>query len=132
MGVVLGTFSFTGFSGLEEFLVASGKDGLFFASEFISWGNVAYRRVKAHGVVVFNEASHEATGVLEVQGDPWADAIGFERLVSALDLPVALRVIWRGAHVGQIDHADELFEIAGNELRTVVGDDSRFGVRLFF
>jgi hypothetical protein len=54
---VLAAFSFTGLSGLEEFLVASGKDGLFFASEFISWGDVADRRVKAHGVVVFNEAS---------------------------------------------------------------------------
>jgi hypothetical protein len=37
----LAAFSFTGLSGLEEFLVASGKDGLFFASEFISWGDVA-------------------------------------------------------------------------------------------
>jgi hypothetical protein len=61
---VLAAFSFTGLSGLEEFLVASGKDGLFFASEFISWGNVAYRRVKAHGVVVFNEASHGGDGRL--------------------------------------------------------------------
>ena len=66
----MAAFSFTGLSGLEEFLVASGKDGLFFASEFISWGDVADRRVKAHGVVVFNEASQEATGVLEVQGTP--------------------------------------------------------------
>jgi hypothetical protein len=41
-------FGFTGFSGLEEFLVASGKDGLFFASEFITWGDVADRGVRAH------------------------------------------------------------------------------------
>jgi hypothetical protein len=85
------TFSFTGFSGLEELLVASGEDGLFFASEFISWGDVADRGVKAHSVVVFDEASHEATGVLEVQGNPWADAISFERFVPAFDFPVARR-----------------------------------------
>ena len=60
------TFSFTGFSGLEEFLVASGKDGLFFAGEFVSWGDVADRGVKAHGVVVFDEANDQATSVLEV------------------------------------------------------------------
>jgi hypothetical protein len=35
------TFSFTGFSGLEEFLVAGGKDGPFFTGEFVSWGDVA-------------------------------------------------------------------------------------------
>ena len=132
MSSVLAAFSFTGLSGLEEFVVASGKDSLFFAGEFVRWGDVAYRRVKAHGVVVFNEASHEATGVLEVQGDPWADAIGFERLVPALDLPVALRVVGRGAHMGQTRDANELFEIAGHELRAVVGDDSRFGVRISF
>ena len=79
MGVVLVTFSFTGSSGLEEFLVASGKDGLFFTGEFVSWGDVADRGVKAHGVIVFDEAADQATGVLETQGDFWADAISFER-----------------------------------------------------
>ena len=34
-------FSFAGFSGLEEFLVASGKDGLFFTSEFVGRGDIA-------------------------------------------------------------------------------------------
>jgi hypothetical protein len=36
VSVVLVAFSFT---GLEEFLVAGGKDGLFFAGEFVSWGD---------------------------------------------------------------------------------------------
>ena len=68
MGVVLVAFGFTGFSGLEDFLVASGKDDLFSTGKFVSWGEVANRRVKAHGVVVFDEASNQATSVLEVQG----------------------------------------------------------------
>jgi hypothetical protein len=34
--------------------------------------------------------------------------------------------------VCQTGDADELFEIARNELRAVVGDDSRFGVWIFF
>ena len=132
MGVVLVAFSFTGFSGLEDFLVASGKDGLFFTGKFVSWGDVADRRVKAHGVVVFDEAGNQATGVLEVQGDPWADAITLKGFVPALDFSVALGVVGRGAHMGQTGDADKLFEIAGNELRTVIGDDSRFGVGIFF
>ena len=71
MGVVVFvTFSFSGFSGLKEFLVASGKDCLFVAGKFVSLGDVADRGVKPHGVVVFDEASDQATGVLEVQGTP--------------------------------------------------------------
>ena len=34
--------------------------------------------------------------------------------------------------MGQTGDADELFEIAGNELRAVVGDDPSFGMRIFF
>ena len=124
MGVVLVTFSFTGFSGLEEFLVASGKDGVFFAGKFLGWGDVADCGVKAHGVVVFDKASDQAPGLR----NPWANAMGLKGFVPALDFPVALRVVRRGTHMGQTGDADELFEIAGNELRAVVGDDSRFGV----
>jgi hypothetical protein len=39
------------FSGMEEFLVASGKDGLFFTGKFVSWGDVADGGVKPHGIV---------------------------------------------------------------------------------
>ena len=86
--MVLVTFSFAVFSGTEEFLVASGKDGLFFTGKFVSWGDVADGGVKPHVLLVFDEAGDQATGVLEAQGDAWADAIGFKRLVPALDLPL--------------------------------------------
>src|SRR4029453_5166483 len=115
-------FSFAGFSGLEEFLVASGKDGLFFAGKFVGWGDVADCGVKAHGVVVFDKASDQAPGVLEVQGNPWANAMGLKGFVPALDFPVALRVVRRGTHMGQTGDADELFEIAANKVRPVAED----------
>jgi hypothetical protein len=54
--VVLVTFSFAVFSGMEEFLVASGKDGLFFTGKFVSWGDVADGGVKPHVLLVFDEA----------------------------------------------------------------------------
>ena len=76
--VVLVAFSFAGFSGVEEFLVASCEDGSFLAGEFVGWGDVADRGVKPHGVVVIDETGDQATSVLEVQGDTWADALGFE------------------------------------------------------
>lgn len=34
--------------------------------------------------------------------------------------------------MGQTGDSDELFEIASDELRAVVGDDSRFGAGIFF
>ena len=49
-----------GFLWLGGVLVASGKDGLFFTSEFVSRGDVADRGVKAHGVIVFDEAADQA------------------------------------------------------------------------
>jgi hypothetical protein len=51
--------------------------------------------------------------------------------VPVFDFPVALRVVGRGRDVGQTGDADELFEVAGNELRAVIGDDSRFGGDIF-
>ena len=65
----------------------------------VSWRDVADRGVKPHGVVVFDEGSDQATGVLKVQGDAWADAISLKRFVPAFDFPVALRVIGRSAHM---------------------------------
>ena len=55
--VVLVTFSFAGFSGVDKFLVASCKDGGFLAGEFVGWGDIANRGVKAHRVIVFDEAA---------------------------------------------------------------------------
>jgi hypothetical protein len=63
--VVLVTFSFAGFAGVEEVLVASCEDDGFLAGEFVGWGNVADGRVKPHGVIVVDETGDQATGVLE-------------------------------------------------------------------
>jgi hypothetical protein len=77
VGVVLVTFSFAGFSSLEEFLVTSGKDGLFFTGKLVMRSDVADRRVKAHGVVVFDEAADQATGVLKVSRGPLGECNRF-------------------------------------------------------
>ena len=58
------------------------------------------------------------------------DAISFDCAVVTLDLAVALRVVRRRFHMRHSCDPNELFEVPRNELRTVVGDDSRlrFGV----
>ena len=43
-------------SPAEEFLVARGKDSLFVGGEFVGFGDRADRGVKAHGVLVSDEA----------------------------------------------------------------------------
>lgn len=45
--------------------------------------------------------------------------------MSALELPVRVRVVGRGADVGHSRVANEVLEVLGDELRTVVGDEAR-------
>jgi hypothetical protein len=63
----------------------------------------------------------------ERQRDLGADAIALEGFVPAFDLAVGLRIVGRGLDVGHAGDANELFELAGNELWAVVADDARCG-----
>ena len=48
----------------------------------------------------------------------------------SLDLAVGLRIIGRGPDVRHAGDAHKLLEVARNELRPVVGDDTRLGARV--
>ena len=54
-----------------------------------------------------------------------ADAIVLDGAVIAFQLAVGLRVVRAGADVRHATQPDELFEVAGDELRAVVADDPR-------
>src|SRR5215471_17983979 len=43
--------------------------------------------------------------------------------MAALDFAVGLGVVRRGLHMSQSNDADELFEVTGDELRPVIGDN---------
>jgi hypothetical protein len=58
------------------------------------------------------------------------DALGFQRLVPALDLAIGLRIKRRGAHVRHPRDSNELLEVARDELGPVVGNHPRFGLRI--
>jgi len=49
--------------------------------------------------------------------------------VPALNLAVRLWIVRGGADVRHARYANELLEVASNELRTIVGDDSRLRFR---
>ena len=55
VGVMLVAFGFAVFSGLLEFLITGGKDGLFVAGKFVGRSNVADGGVEADGVVMKNK-----------------------------------------------------------------------------
>ncbi len=61
-----------------------------------------------------------------------ADAFALDGLVPAFDLAVGLGIVGRGLHVGHAGDADELLEVLGDELRTVVADDAWPGVGVGF
>ena len=76
---------------------------------------------------MINEARDEAAGLLDIERGAWANAVGFERLVPAFDFAVGLGIVRRSFDVGETGHADELFEVLGNELGSIVGNDPWLG-----
>ena len=56
--------------------------------------------MEPHGVVMVNEALDKSSGILLGKRAAWPEAISFEALVPAVDLPVALRVVRRGFEHG--------------------------------
>src|SRR6516225_7300248 len=88
--------------------------------------------MQPHGVVVVNEALDKSSGILLGKRAAKPEAISFEALVPAFDFPVALWVIGGGFDMGQPGQADKLLKVFSNKLRTVIGDDSRRSIRIFF
>ena len=117
-------FLFASFAGLGELAVAFGVDGQVASFEAILGGDVIDGAVQADVVVMGDEVGDEASGVVGGEGHLGADAVALEGFVPAFDFAVGLGIVGRGAHVGHAGDADEFFEVLGDELRPVVGDDA--------
>ena len=117
---------------LVEFDFALVENGLGSTFEFVFRSDVADCAVQPNVVVIFGELADNPPRVSERKRRFWADAFALERLMKALDFTVALRIKRRSAHVCHPGQADEFFEVAGDELRAVVGDDSRAARRGVF
>lgn len=101
-------------------MVTSGKDGVGVAGKHVRGSNVADGRVEANGVEMVNEVSNEAACVVEAKRDAGTNAVGLERAMPAFDFAVALGIVRGSADVAETGDANELFEVAGDELRAVV------------
>jgi len=115
-----------------QFLVALGMYRGLAAFEHVVRRDVANRAVQMYRVVVGREFAHDAPCILQTQGGLGPDAFAFEGLMPPFDFSVGLRVVRRGLHMGHAADADELFEVFGDELRAIVGDDARGGFGMFF
>ena len=116
---------FASFAGVGELAVASVEDFLVAAFELIFGRDVADGAVQADVVVMLDVIKYDAAGVVEGQGRQDADALALEGFVPAFDFAVGLGIVRRGFDVRHAGDADELFEIFGDELGAIVGDDAR-------
>lgn len=111
------------FAGGVQFAIALGEDGSVASFEFVLGGDIADGAVQADGVVVVHVIGHNASRIFQGQGYVDADTTTFQGAVPAFQFTVALGMVGRSADVSHAAQADELFEVLGNELGAVVGDN---------
>ncbi len=112
------------FAGLGELAVTFGVDGAVVAEEFVVGGHITNGTVQTRKIVMSDVIGDDAACVVERQRDLDADALPFDGFVKTFELAVGLRIVGGGPHMGHAGNADELFEVFGDELRPVVGDDA--------
>ncbi len=127
-----GAGDFTSEAGVFEFFVAVCIDGMMAAGEAVKGGDEADGRVQAGGVVVVDEVSGDALGVLEVERGERADGLAFEGLMEAFEFSVGLRIVGAGHDVAGLPMGQERFELTAFELGTLVGNDAGAGLGIGF
>lgn len=119
-------------AGGGELAVALLEYGFVPAFEAILWGDVADGAVQSNGVVMFDISRRDASSIVHGKRSLRTEALALEGFVPAFDLAVGLGIVGCGLHVSHAADADELFEVAGNKLRAVVGDDAWCHAWIFF
>lgn len=123
-------FEFADFTGGFEFFVASREDFEVTAGDAILRRDVTDRGMQPGAVIMADELTDDAFGILESERSFGSDGLFVQSAMEAFELAIALRVIRRAEDVGGLPEADELAEVARDELRSVVGDDPRTRIRV--
>ncbi len=118
-------------AGCSEFAITFLENVDLPAFQFLPGGHKADGAVQAGAIVMINEFFNNPSGILQRKGHFGPNALAFEQSVPPLDLPVALRVEGPRPHMAHSAHTDELLEVPGNELGTIVGDDSGSDIAVF-
>ena len=119
-------------AGLLQFLFAPGKDEFFLSFQLGQRGDITDGAVQSDLIIVGDEVVDNPAGIFKGEGRFGADTVSFNGFVPAFYLAVTLGVSGRDADVGHLAQADEVLEVAGDELGAVVRDDTRAGVRELF
>jgi hypothetical protein len=117
--------AFAVFAGVGESAVAFFGDELMSSFESVLGRDVADGAVEPNGVIMGDEIGDESSGFVEGEGNLGPDAFAFEGFVPPFDFAVGLGIVGGGFDVGHAGDADEFFEVLGDELGSVVGDDAR-------
>lgn len=111
--------------GFGKLAVPLGKYGPLPAVELFPRGNKANGAMEPHPIVIVDKLVHNPFGIFQGKGCLGPQALRLEGLMSPFDLPVALRVEGACFHMAHAAYANELLEIPGNELGSIVRDDFR-------
>lgn len=126
------TFEFAFFPGDFQLFIPGFVDFFLSASHPVHRGDISDSRMEPDVIVVMDELPSDAFGILQGQRRFRTDRLLFEGPVEALQFSVGLRIMGRTEHVGGLPDTDELFEVLGRELRSVVADDSGPGFGVSF
>ena len=116
-------------AGSFEFLVALPMDQIVDLVESVRRRDVADSSVEADRVVILDIFSDQPLGVGKSQGNARAEALLFETGIPSFFLSVGLGIAGRRSNLVELAHFQERPELSGNKLRSVVGDETRPGVR---
>ncbi len=100
------------------------EDDLFQAGELIRRGDVPESTVESDVVVMIDEGVDSPSSFFDRRGTGGSDAFAFERPVPAFEFAVGLGIVGAGSDMRGADESDELLEVAGEELGSVVADDA--------
>ena len=117
-------------SGGFQLAVAFRVDFLLTPRQHILRRDVADGTVQADVVVMLDVSLHQAQRIVQRERCSGPDTLALQRLVPTLDFPIRLGIIGRGSDVRHARDANELFEVASDELRPVVRDDPRLRHRV--
>lgn len=107
-----------------DFRGASGKH--------VGWREIANRAVYSDVVVMLNKGINPCSGFVQRPRRSRSDAFLLEASLESLQLSIALWVVRARLDMGQAKQAEKHLEVFGNELRAIIADDARFGLRELF
>ena len=108
------------------------EDRFLSPGQLVGGRDVADGAVQPDGIVMLDIPGDGLAGLFQRQGCFRPDTFVLEASVPAFQLAVALGIIGAGPHVGHAGEANKLFEVPGDELQAIVGDDPWRGLRVHF